>query len=304
MAMLLGGTWWLCNREAQAPGLAERQARLDKAIHWILANESRLQADANMPLWQMLQEAARITQRNDLMAMVNRVVAHIEAADGTQSPWLRFVKPDAAHSLQGINVDALEPYQLAFLSALTCGAYDQIRELPDGWRQVHQCRPNVIKVFWEDGACSTHQLMGLMTLKQRQCSGMPWNASLVPDLQQDIRHQLAWDPIVRDRYLQRVLMLWWTLGETGVSPLWLERVMAAQHEDGRWLWAPQLPELPNVIQPVAIWESAAARWPRWVPQRQGAGDFHATAQGVLLMALAVQSARSAQPVAQQAAARP
>jgi hypothetical protein len=100
------------------------------------------------------------------------------------------------------------------------------------------------------------------------------------------------DPIFRDRYAQRVLMLWWTAGERAVRPVWLRRVMDAQHDDGRWSWTSQLPELPAALQPWAIWEAAAQRWPQWVPPRAGAGDFQITAQGLLLMALAVQSARS------------
>jgi hypothetical protein len=302
MAMIVLGAagWWLGNREAPLAALQTRQAHLDKGIQWVLANEDRLSVDANMPLWQMLQEAARIAHRDDLMAMVNRAVTRIEASEEGRSPWLRFVKPDAEVSLQGFDVEGIEAYQQAFLSALTCGAYDQLKQLPEGWRQVHQCRPNAVKVYWEDGACSTHQLMALMTLKRRQCQGMSWNPALVPALQQDIRSQLSWDPIVRDRYVQRVLMLWWTSGEGAVSPLWLQRVMAAQHDDGRWLWAPQVPELPRPLQPVAVWEAAARRWPQWIPPRVGAGDFHATAQGVLLMALAGQSAQSGRHVAEQA----
>jgi hypothetical protein len=292
VSAVAAGGWWLGNRTVDVPTLAERQERLNKAIDWVLANEARLTTDTNMPLWHMLQYAATISHRNDLIAMVDRAILQFGPAGAPKQPWVRFVRPHVDLTFEGFDFGALYPDQKAFFSALTCGAYDQLRLLPDDWRHHNVCRPSAVMAFVDGGVCSTHQLMALMALQRQGCTGMPWDAALVPSLQEDIRLQLQIDPLFRDRYVQRVLMLWWTSGEQAVRPVWLRRVMDAQHDDGRWSWTSQLPELPASLQPWALWAAAAQRWPQWVPPRVGAGDFHTTAQGLLLMALAVQSAQA------------
>jgi hypothetical protein len=162
------GIWWLGNRSVSSPTLAERQARLNLAINWVL------------------QQAAQIAHRDDLMAMVDRTVAKIESGGGPRSPWLRFVKPDAVVTIERVDFGALASYQQALLSALTCGAYDQLRELPEDWRHQNVCRPSLVQGFVDGGVCSTHQLMALMAVQRQRCQGMPWDASLIPSLQEDI----------------------------------------------------------------------------------------------------------------------
>ena len=111
-------------------------------------------------------------------------------------------------------------------------------------------------------------------------------ASLKSELLRDIEQQMGWDVIVKDAYLQRLMMLMWRGQPDQVKAIWLRRVLSAQQSDGGWMGARQIPELPAWAQPSAFRTQLAAWWPSRF--QAGAGsDFHATAQGLLITALAI-----------------
>jgi hypothetical protein len=284
----------LGNRPVASPTLAQRQAHLARAIDWVVQNEATLLEDTNSALWQMVAVTANLTGDARLHAIVQRANKRIFPEGRVHSPWIRMVLPQAQVDPTLISPSELEGYQLDFLSALTCGATEPIWSTSDQWRLSHQCRPLWRNMTIGDRACSTHQLMVLNVLKRMGCHGMPVAPALEDELIQDIRWLLRADPLMKDVYIQRVLMLMWTRGEGVVEPVWLQRVMDAQQSDGGWMWRLQIPEAPTGMDLWDFHRWLSRHWPGIFNPNLKHTDFHASAQGLLLMALAVRSAQQAQ----------
>jgi hypothetical protein len=94
------------------------------------------------------------------------------------------------------------------------------------------------------------------------------------------------DVVVKDAYFQRVLLLLWRGGPDQVKPVWLQRVVLAQQADGGWVGGRQFPEWPSWAQPWVIRSKLALWWPSHFNAVSSA-DFHASAQGLLIAALAI-----------------
>jgi hypothetical protein len=101
----------------------------------------------------------------------------------------------------------------------------------------------------------------------------------VAALQSRIVGQLTWDPRVVDVYVQRVLMLVESGAVERVKPVWLQRVLAAQQPDGGWAGVDPLLELGS--------EFSLGLGPRGFTLSPPRSDFHASAQGLLLLSLLV-----------------
>jgi hypothetical protein len=111
---------------------------------------------------------------------------------------------------------------------------------------------------------------------------------LKKDLLADIRQQMGVDVVVKDVYLQRVMMLMWYGDPASVKPIWLRRVLMAQQADGGWIGGRQMPELPEKLQPWFIRSQLAQWWPTRFTSAS-TSDFHASAQGLLITALALKA---------------
>jgi len=295
LALLLCATaWYLGNRSVPRPSLEARQAHLNKAIDWVLNHEAALVQDPNSALWHMVDRTATLTGHAGLRAIVQRANRTFYPEGAPHSAWLRMTLPDAPMDLSLSDPAELADYQAAFLSAVTCGETERTWSTSDGWRQRNQCRPLWRNMTVGDQFCSTHQMMGLQLLKQKRCTNLPVAPGLYDELVQDIRWMLRTDPLVKDAYIQRVLTLMWAQGEDAVEPVWLQRAMDAQRPDGGWMGRLQIADLPEGMQLWDLRQWLAARWPGLLNPHVGETDFHASAQGLLLMALAAQSAQ--QPV--------
>ncbi len=284
----------LGNRPVDPPTLAQRQAHLERAITWVVNNEGVLRDDANVALWQMVDVTANLTGDPRLHAIVQRANQRLFPEGGTHGPWMRMMSPQAKVDPTLISPSELEGYQLDFLSALTCGTTESVWSSSDQWRRTNQCRPLWRNMTVGDRACSTHQLMALNILQRMACPGMVAAPGLQEELVQDIRWLLRADPLMKDVYIQRVLMLMWTRGEGALEPIWLHRVMAAQQSDGGWMWRLQIPEAPTGMDLWDLHRWLSRHWPGLFNPHLKHTDFHASAQGLLLMALAVQAAQQAQ----------
>ena len=126
-------------------------------------------------------------------------------------------------------------------------------------------------------ACKTHQLIGMYLMKERACGDALATNNVIDHLQNDIESQLHWDVRLVDVYMQRVLMLTLT-GKAGqLKPVWIQRILDAQLEDGGW----------TGFQPVIpLWSDYALGFTVKYPGvKKIETNFHATIQGVFLMAL-------------------
>ncbi len=130
-------------------------------------------------------------------------------------------------------------------------------------------------------ACVTHQLMGIRFMERRNCGDPEYVKGMVKTLQDKIVKQLTWDPRVVDVYIQRVLMLTDSGARERIKPVWIRNVLDAQLESGGWS--------PNQ----SIIALGSSRYLCFTSRILGVCElksrFHATAQGVLLMSLLLNS---------------
>ena len=148
------------------------------------------------------------------------------------------------------------------------------------------CSPHLVIATLKDPPCVTHQLMGFMLMRENRC-GDPSVIDRMVSLSHDrIQSQLAFDFRVTDAYLQRVMMLYRTGASTKVEAAWLNNVLSAQRLDGSWGGSYRLPWLGRDGRPF-YWNGLAQTLIGNTESPVGPGLFHATAQGVLLMALAM-----------------
>jgi hypothetical protein len=276
------------NRSVEPPSMAERQRAYDQALAWVHRNEPALLAEGNAALWWMIQAAADVQNDDYLKDLVARALVRGYPDPSHALPWKRMVQPKAEVVFGAVAIDALADYQRFFLHALTChpvalASGDTTRFFTD-----NQCRPLVGQLMPSgDPVCATHQLMGIAVAKRVRCELPPQLPELESQLMDDVATQLAWDPIVRDAYIQRVLTLAWLGQAQQVKPIWMRRVFEAQQPDGGWAWGWTMPEWPYWMQPLVIraaWREHVLKKP---PQMPYVTDFHPTAQGLLLAALAL-----------------
>lgn len=114
-------------------------------------------------------------------------------------------------------------------------------------------------------------------VQQSDCGNPEATRAAVAELQSRIAGQLTWDPRVVDVYVQRVLMLVESGAEDRVKPIWLQRVLAAQRPGGGWARTDPLLELGSGF--------SLGFGPRGLAFAPPRSDFHATAQGLLLLSL-------------------
>jgi hypothetical protein len=208
----------------------------------------------------------------------------------TRLPWWYMVDPKATTQHGLVQLDTLEPYQRFLYHAVTCEPQALEQGDTRAFLAPGACRPMLTQVILKDPVCTTHQLAGVMMLERMACTPKDALPGLANTLLQDIEQQMGWDVVLKDAYLQRVMMLMWQGRPGRLKPVWLHRVYQAQQPDGGWAGGRQLPELPQWAQPWML----RAQLARWWPSRFHAGagsDFHASAQGLLIAALALQELR-------------
>lgn len=278
--------WTVRDIHREAPPLSAQEAddSFRRSVAWLKTHEPQVLQDGNAALWWMVDVAAKRSQDPFLQQLVERYLAQTFQGVQAQSPWLRLVRPGASVTSFLPTPVELSEYQRYFLAAATCQPEDERNGPPSGYLQNNLCRPMVAKVLLGDRVCSTHQVFGLLIHQRNHCaqpSGMP---RLQQELLADIQTQARLDPFMRDATVQRVLILAWVGGADLPPARWVRRVHDAQQSDGGWTGDAQLPEWPEFVQPRTL-----KKWLRaslgQAEQPTVPSDFHATAQGLLLMAL-------------------
>jgi len=263
------------------------------------AHEAEVLREPNAALWWMLRTAAERTHNLDLADLVHRSMAMAYTGALASSPWQRLVNPSAQVIPHDLLTDGLADYQRFFYHAAVCHPVP----LSDGQTSTqsfltrNMCRPMWSHGLFGDKVCATHQLMGLMLHAQSRCASVDGTPALQDGLLQDITLQLQLDPVVKDGYIQHVLMLMWAAGPDRVKPVWLRHALDAQRPDGGWAGDEQLPGLPDAWQPRMIKQRVGWLPPPADPSNPMPSDLHATAQGILLSALAMQAAQAAKQAA-------
>lgn len=271
------------SRPMAAPSMDAHQRSHRQAVDWLRTHEALVLGEGNAALWWMLDVASQRTQDSYLQGLVQRHRTRIYQGELLRSPWQRMVAPDAEVDLTEPMPPELSDYQRFFYRAVTCAA-DQPGAQPDPFRDGHVCHPQLTRVWWQDRVCSTHQLMGLMLQARARCQSPEGRPGLSQELLSDIHIQAWLDPMVKDAYIQRVLMLAWGGATDQIRSAWLHRILLAQRADGGWAGAPNVPELPTGFTLDDLRARLLALLGRPVPSERQS-DFHATAQGLLLTAM-------------------
>lgn len=282
---LLAWAHWLGNRDVPAVTQAEIDLRYAKAMAWLRANETTVDASNNAALWWMVQAAAQRTGDPYLHELLARAESRMFPPGQPPLPWKRMLHPRTEGVTVANDLSRLHAYQRFFHHALTCVAAQGPGGDSSLFLETPVCRPVWRQLVKGDAACSTHQLMGLKLFRQTGCMPPRDLAPLEAELAGDIVQELTLDPVMKDAYIQRVLMLVWQGHADQVKPVWLRRVLEAQNTDGGWQGHRRMPELPSWLQPWEVRERLARRWPRRFSPEKVDKDFHATAQGLLLLAL-------------------
>ncbi len=268
------------SREQAPVTRAEAQASLNAAIGWMKTHEAEVLGDGNQALWRMVRRAAEITHNPDLARLYATYYERYYQR-GRTDVWQRWLHAESTAPLTLRSLDNLEAYQRFFIYAITCDA--TLGQDDDITQQLapHYCAPALPRAMRGDATCSTHQLMALWMMRERQCGPAERLAPAIATTQDDIETQLRWDPRLRDAYIQRVLMLIDTGQAQRVRPVWLRRVIQAQQADGGW------PGIRSVKLLLGDFAASMGLPGTALSAEEAAPDFHATAQGLLLMALVV-----------------
>ena len=263
---------WSNNRTVDAPSPMSISASLEKGIGWLVNNRSIIVNDQNAMLWSMVKESADITQDRRLQMLFSEYkLRQIDPYPG--NVWRYLFDPHADIPIGVDQLIQLPDYNLYFIYGASCSTAiaqeDIIRRQhdPEFCSKYHPISP----------ACVTHQLIGARLIQERHCLDERTISSLIRALQSKIITQLTWDPRVVDVYIQRV----WTLAESGgleqVKPVWMHRVLDAQSEDGGWTGFEPLLPVGRSYYIGFVNNGFAIQRP--------SSNFHATAQGVLLMSI-------------------
>jgi hypothetical protein len=274
MAMLAGIAllrFGPAQRDEPPPGAAELRRHWQAGLRWMQVHRAQLLADGNPMLWRMVRDAAAVSREPLLDEMLQGWRQNHFPREPFDA-WLLLVDPSARPaSPRPAGFDALPAYMKLFAYGTTCDPAIAAVDIVQKQMQAGWCSAWAPRRVLRQSKCVTHQLVGVMLVQQRRCGDPAAVAELVRQLQDRVVDELSLDPVMRDAYLQRVLMLYWTGAPQRVRPVWLNRVLRAQRPDGGWDYT-------------SSFERAAGEDIR--------DDFHATAQGLLIVALALREAES------------
>ena len=267
------------NQSAPMPDRARIQASYNAAVAWVTSRETALLNDSNPALWWMLQRSAALTGDPSLKALFERYrQKYLQSGRNIWEPlffpgrWIPFKNEDIAN---------FSDYQQHFIYAISCDS-----ELAQTAIIQAQLKADYCDSYPWRPACVTHQLMGLRFMQISHCGDASSTQAAISDLQTRIVRQLTWDPRVVDIYMQRVLMLAESGKLNAIKPIWIERLLAAQHKDGGWSGVQPLFTLP---MGASLGFSA-----RGFTLEEPVPDFHITAQGLLLMSLLLDATPTSQ----------
>ena len=264
----LGHAFWQNNREVAPPQRGEVEAAFRRAVDWLHRNRQTVMNNHNTALWWMLKESADINPDASLQGFYQDYKKQV-LDRRPPNIWTPYFRPGYRPYVPDIvEMQKLHPYQLFLVYGLSCdrdlGSEPVIQQQLDaGFCENHFLHPR----------CVTHQLMAVRLLQKRDCGE---HEALARELLDIIETEITWDFRVTDSYLQRALMLVESRGKAALRPVWLRRILDAQLDDGGWADFHPLLSL-------ASWQLGwTSTYPGTGPR---AADFHATAQGIWLMAL-------------------
>lgn len=261
------------NIGAQDLSSEEIDASYANGVRWIVDNKQAIMQQHNPPLWWMLARAIDITGDPQLLAIVVEY-RRKNYQRYAQSPW-RYLIYDTQAKVNGFQIltSELVDYNKHFIYGYSCNAEMENSDVIMRQNKTDFC----IKHYPISPACMTHQMMGLRFMQRENCGDPAVVSKNIAVLSDYIRYQLMVDFRVVDVYLQRVLMLLDSGNRKKINKRWIYRAVKAQLANGGW----------SGFQPlIPIGSNKAIGFSQRIASIGSAkSNFHATAQGVLLMAM-------------------
>ncbi len=255
------------NVPAVTPG--ELKHSFESSVRWLSDNKQRIFRTHNSALWWMIKEAEDLTD-NPTLTSIYQQYRREQLQTRPRNLWTPFFNPGYKPYVPDIDLlSDLKPYQILFAYALSCDTELGNEPLIKRQLQSDYCQHSLI-----NARCVTHQQMGVFLLEQNGCGDHKRLASELLDI---IESDLSLDFRVTDSYLQRALTLAQGGRSQAIKPVWVRKIMQAQSEDGGW------GDYYPVIDLAGIKLGFSSRPTPVIGP--GKSDFHATAQGLLLMAL-------------------
>lgn len=244
-----------------------------KGVRWLVENKQSIMQQHNPPLWWMLARAIDLTGDPQLTAIVAEY-RRKNYQRYARSPW-RYLIYDAHSTIDGFQIltSDLVDYNKHFIYGYSCNADMQNSDVIMRQNKADFCMKN----YPISPACMTHQMMALRFMQRENCGDPAMVSETVEVLSDYIRYQLIVDFRVVDVYLQRVLMLVDSGNLEKINHRWIYRVANAQLADGGWSGFQPLIPLGS--------DKAIGFSQRIASIGTAKSSFHATAQGVLLMAM-------------------
>ncbi|HHJ34704.1 MAG TPA: hypothetical protein ENJ87_02965 [Gammaproteobacteria bacterium] len=272
----------LNNRDEKSPSHAVLQTHFHRSVSWIGSSYAEIESIPNPILWWMIKQAAEVSHDTALEKIYSRYKkAHLD----TQPPNISTPMFDKFYHPRMPDISAfskLQPYQTFFFYALSCD-----EDLSTEPLIQQQMQPGACPVHYLHPRCITHQLMGLRFMQRYQCGYDDTVNNTILALQEQVLSELSWDFRVGDAYIQRILMLVDTGAYDRVKPVWINRFLQAQNEDGSW----------DDLDPVlALGKNKVLAHTSMLPKiAEPKADFHATAQAIWLLSLLLDETKPVEP---------
>jgi len=271
--------YYVNNKDAAWPEASEIQQTSYKSIEWLSSNYPTIKENHNSALWWMLKEASDISDNKQLSEIYQQYKSRYLDPNPANiwTPYFRtFYKP-LVPDMSAFS--DYHPYQVFFVYALSCDKSLEKEPVIQEQLEADYCG-----LHYLSPRCVTHQLMSVRLMQERYCGDDAQLATLAKSLQKTIVNELTYDFRVTDSYIQRVLALAEAGNFEAIKPVWIQRIIAAQNEDGGW----------DDLHPlITISDTNSIGWTSTLPRYASTqSNFHATAQGIWLMALLLQHQRA------------
>jgi hypothetical protein len=272
------GAWYRHHWSQESLTVKDLQIARERAVQWLLDHEGAILEDGNSALWLMVKTSAEISGDARLGDLTTRYMEQWMPPGKNMQGWRRFMEVD---STEAVDLEALRSsadYQQFFMFGATCDPHLM------RWKSVQEhlsSKACPVPLLWalKDSTCSSHQMLGLHYLKERDCPGVTQVPAAMAQTRRDLKQLLWADFRVRDVYVQRALSLWWSGASSDVAPDVLTRIVRAQLADGGWSDQHVLLEGHGGY--------LALGGPHGLTIEPAPSDFHVTAQALLLVELAL-----------------
>lgn len=276
MAVIIIGMYlflaWQNNREVEFPTESEYRVSFENSIGWLQGNRSKILASTNSMLWWMVKESADLTNDPRLVELYNTYKKNT-LDKNPRNIWRSLFAKHSYFNIDPMDIIQYPDYNQHFLYGATCGRLLEKEEIIQRQLKKEFCN----EYHPISPACVTHQMMGMRFMQRHECGDQAMVKEVIVALQGKIVTQLTWDPRVVDVYLQRVMMLMDSGAKERVKSVWIQSVIDAQLDDGGWSGAE------------ALFPIGGGKYFSFTSKMAGVkkikSDFHATAQGVLIMSM-------------------